>query len=90
MTQARFGGVAQGEGAKSNFLIRRLAKLPFVFNVRITAPFRALLDTARSFYDPSLLMQRNLPELIEREENAVQPPPSQPGARGPVPQENPE
>lgn len=87
VTGARFGGVAQGEGAKSNFLIRRLAKLPFVFNVRIAAPFRALLDTARSFYDPSLLMQRNLPDLIAREKGAVQPAPIQPGASGPVPQQ---
>lgn len=89
VTHARFGGVAQGEGAKSNFLTRRIAKLPFVFNVRITAPFRSLLDTARSFYDPSLLMQRNLPELIEREK-AQRPggspaAPIQPGASDAVP-----
>lgn len=91
VTHARFGGVAQGEGAKSNFLVRRLAKLPFVFNVRITAPFRSLLDTARSFYDPSLLMQRNLPELIQREKNSkpapIQPPAIQTGESGPVPQQ---
>lgn len=86
VTHARFGGVAQGEGAKSNFLVRRLAKLPFVFNVRITAPFRSLLDTARSFYDPSLLMQRNLPELIQREKNS-KPAPIQPPESGPVPQQ---
>lgn len=94
VTNARFGGVAQGEGTKSNFLVRRLAKLPFVFNVRITAPFRALLDTARSFYDPSVMMQRDLPDLIAREKlkNAGQPAPIQPapiqtGESGPVPQQ---
>ena len=44
ITEVRFTGVSQGEGAKSNFLVRRLQKLPFVFNVRIKAPFRQLFD----------------------------------------------
>lgn len=60
ITEAKFAGVAQGEGAKSNFLIRRLAKLPFVFNVRIKAPFRALLETATDFYAPDNLVRRAL------------------------------
>ena len=41
-------------------LIRRLAKLPFVFNVRIRAPFRALLETASDFYSPENLVRRAL------------------------------
>lgn len=80
ITEAKFAGVAQGEGTKSNFLIRRIAKLPFVFNVRIRAPFRSLLDSATSFYDARPLIERNLPALI-REQNArqrpVQPPASE-------------
>lgn len=80
ITEAKFAGVAQGEGTKSNFLIRRIAKLPFVFNVRIRAPFRSLVDSATSFYDPRRLIERNLPALI-REQNArqrpVQPPASE-------------
>ncbi len=58
VTDVRFAGVSQGAGAKSNFLIRRLQKLPFVFNIRIAAPFRGLLDSAQSFYDPKRLLRR--------------------------------
>jgi hypothetical protein len=72
VTRARFAGVAQGEGAQSNFLIRRLAKLPFVFNVRIEAPFRALIGSVRSFYDPSILIEQNLPMLLREQERAEQ------------------
>ena len=85
VTEARFGGIAQGEGAKSNFLIRRLARLPFVFNVKITAPFRSLLDGARGFYDPAVAAQRNLPTLIDQEKRNGRP--VQPPASGLVPQE---
>jgi hypothetical protein len=58
VTDVRFAGVSQGAGAKSNFLIRRLQRLPFVFNIRIAAPFRGLLDSAQSFYDPKRLLRR--------------------------------
>jgi len=72
ITEAKFAGVAQGEGAKSNFLIRRLAKLPFVFNVRIRAPFRGLLETATDFYTPENVVRRAL-----RQNSPVQPPESE-------------
>ncbi|MBI0473897.1 hypothetical protein D9601_00780 [Sphingomonas sp. MA1305] len=78
VTQVRFAGVTQGKGAKSNFLIRRLQRLPFVFNVQIKAPFRGLLDSAQSFYDPSRLIQRNLPALLEEQrKQGIQPPASE-------------
>ena len=70
VTEVHFAGVSQGAGAKSNFIIRRLAKLPFIFNIRIRAPFRGLLDSARSFYDPKRLIERNLPALIEQQKAA--------------------
>ena len=76
VTAIRFQGVSQGKGAKSNFLIRRLARLPFVFNVRIRAPFRQLIDSVQSYNDPSRLIERNLPALIDaqaREPARVQP-----------------
>src|SRR3546814_2891072 len=41
VTDIRFGGVGQGEGATRNFLTNQVAKLPLVFNVKITAPFRS-------------------------------------------------
>ena len=64
VTQVHFAGVSQGVGAKSNFLIRRLQRLPFVFNVRITAPFRELVQTGTSFSDPRDLLRRSVPALL--------------------------
>ena len=88
VTDIRFGGVGQGEGATRNFLTRQVAKLPLVFNVKITAPFRQLLTSAKGFYDPSLLIEQNLPALMRAQEEAeaaarrtavpVQPPESEP------------
>jgi translocation and assembly module TamB len=85
VTEVRFAGVTQGQGAKSNVIVRRLQRLPFVFNIRIKAPFRGLLDSAQSFYDPRRLVQRKLPELMERQKLAptatppvaIQPPASE-------------
>ncbi|KQS05234.1 hypothetical protein ASG11_07235 [Sphingomonas sp. Leaf357] len=89
ITEAHFAGLNQGEGAKSNFLIRRLQRLPFVFNVKIKAPFRGLFDSVRSFYDPRLLIERNLPALIERSGRPTQAPSITPPATPPVqPQES--
>ena len=73
VTDVRFAGISQGEGAKSNFLVRRLQRLPFVFNIRIKAPFRGLLDSAQSFYDPKRLIQRNLPQLLQQQNQAADP-----------------
>ncbi|MDO9363048.1 MAG: YdbH domain-containing protein [Sphingopyxis sp.] len=88
ITDIRFGGVGQGEGATRNFLTNQVAKLPLVFNVKITAPFRQLLTSAKGFYDPSLLIEQNLPALMRAQEeaeaaakaapNPVQPPESEP------------
>jgi translocation and assembly module TamB len=74
VTAIRFAGVSQGKGAKSNFLIRRLARLPFVFNVTVRAPFRQLIDSVRSYYEPSRLIERNLPALLEEERRRQAPP----------------
>ena len=76
LTEVRFAGVTQGRGARSNFLVRRLQRLPFVFNVRIKAPFRGLVDTTSSFGDPRGLIRRNLPALTGGQ--SVQPPASAP------------
>lgn len=68
VTDIRMAGVSQGEGTRSNFIVRRLANLPLQFNVTIRAPFRQLIDSVRSYYDPSRLIERNLPALIRRQE----------------------
>ena len=73
LARVRFAGVSQGPGARSNFLIRRLQRLPIVFNVRIQAPFRGLIDSAQSFIDPSRLIERNLPALIGGQDRATTP-----------------
>lgn len=88
VTDIRFGGVGQGEGATRNFLTNQVAKLPLIFNVKIKAPFRQLLTSAKGFYDPSLLIEQNLPALIRAQQEAeaaakgappsVQPPESEP------------
>jgi hypothetical protein len=70
VTDIRFGGVGQGEGATRNFLTNAVARIPLVFNVKITAPFRQLLTSAKGFYDPSLLIEQNLPALMRAQEEA--------------------
>lgn len=78
VTEIKFAGVSQGQGAKSNFLIRRLARLPLVFNVTVRAPFRQLIDSVQSYYDPKRLIERNLPALLEEQrKRGVQPPASE-------------
>ena len=78
VTDVRFAGISQGEGAArggiTGLFVRRLQRLPFVFNIRIRAPFRGLLDATASFYDPKRL---NLPALIERQDHPIQPPASE-------------
>ena len=82
ITEVRFAGIAQGAGAKRNFLFDRLQKLPIVFNLRIEAPFRQLIDSAQSFYDPKRLIERNLPTLLEEQNKRAPaspvPPPAPP------------
>lgn len=84
ITEVRFAGLKQGKGAKTNFLIRRLQQLPLVFNVRIQAPFRQLLDSAQSYYDPKRLIERNLPALLEAQKASGQAQSVQPTASEPV------
>jgi hypothetical protein len=53
VTRVSFDGIAQGAGAKRNFLTRRIARLPIKFNVNLKAPFFKLVGALRSLYDPS-------------------------------------
>jgi len=74
ITEVHFAGIGQGAGAKRNFILDRLQKLPLVFNLRIKAPFRGLIDSAQSFYDPKRLIARNLPALMEEQKKRAKPP----------------
>lgn len=53
ITRLRFDGVKQGEGADSNFVTRRLAKIPLEFRVNIRADFFKLMTSVKTLYDPS-------------------------------------
>lgn len=61
VTQIAINGFNQGsaEGQKSAML-RPFLGLPFIFNVKIQAPFRGLLNTYQSFVDPSTLIRNSL------------------------------
>ena len=87
VTEVRFAGITQGQGAKrggiAGLLVGRLQRLPFIFNIRITAPFRGLLDATASYYDPRRLIQRNLPQLLDEQEKRTRP--AMPATSVPVP-----
>ena len=64
VSQINFNGINEAPlGPPKSFIARQFIGLPFVFNIKVTAPFRSLLNTARTFQDPSLLLQRTIPEL---------------------------
>lgn len=88
ITRISFAGVNQAplEGGRAKLPIKIIGatNLPFIFNVTITAKFRQLFEMARSFNDPSILINRVVPRLepLPKDErkplNPVQPPESAP------------
>jgi hypothetical protein len=52
ITRVEFEGISQGEGASSNFITKRIARLPILFRLNIRAPFFQLVSSMRSLYDP--------------------------------------
>lgn len=61
VTQVSFNGVNRGKlGDAPEGIARSFIGLPFLFNIRIEAPFRGLLNSAQSFVDPSGLIRNNL------------------------------
>ncbi|MBA17311.1 MAG: hypothetical protein CMN73_13300 [Sphingomonas sp.] len=72
ITRIRFAGVRQGEGAKTNFITRRLSNLPIVFNITIRAQFRQLARSIQSWYDPSILIETQLPDLLEQQRREME------------------
>jgi len=77
VTRVSINGVNRGsEEASKSFLTRPLVGLPFLFNVRIEAPFRGLLGTAASFADPRALVRSELDRQMNAQDQtalAVQP-----------------
>jgi translocation and assembly module TamB len=89
ITRIKFAGVNQApiSGVRSQLPIPikivGLTNIPFIFNVTITAKFRQLFEIARSFNDPSIIINRMLPQLqpIPKEKR----PPIQPSESSPKP-----
>lgn len=67
VTRVRFDGVKQGEGAKRNFVTRRLAKLPLRFNINIRAPFYKLITSIKAMYDPAFIRDPQDLGLVRRD-----------------------
>jgi hypothetical protein len=75
VTNVVFNGVNRGKiaGPATGFA-KGLTGLPFIFNVRISAPFRGLLNAAQSFVDPSALIQNSIGDQVQNKiRAAVQP-----------------
>lgn len=68
ITEVKFAGLQQGEDASRNFITRQLARIPLEFNVRIQAPFMQLMSSAKSYYEPEILVGQNLPALLRAQE----------------------
>lgn len=68
VTHVVFNGVNRGRlGDAPEGIARSFVGLPFLFNVRIAAPFRGLLGTAQSLIDPTDLVQDSVAEKVQAE-----------------------
>ena len=87
ITQVQIDGVRQGEGAKKNFITRRLANLPIRFVINVRAAFYQLISNLKSLYDPAAVKDPRDPSVglldaegnvIRRENENPEPPPVTP------------
>jgi hypothetical protein len=89
VTRIRFAGVNQApiSGVRATLpvpiKVTGLTNIPFIFNVTITAKFRELFEMARSFNDPSVLINRAIPRLEPVSNEPARP--VQPPERPPLP-----
>jgi len=88
VTRLSVNGVNQGtEEAQKSFLTRPFIGLPFIFNVRIEAPFRGLMNSAASLADPTALIRSQMGSQLSDDEKtrlAVQPADSEKTVKGNV------
>jgi translocation and assembly module TamB len=52
-------------------VFRQISRIPFEFNIRIQGQFRSLIATARSFNDPTPLLQSVLPQLLRDRQTII-------------------
>jgi translocation and assembly module TamB len=63
-TRLTIEGVGLGNTSTQQ-LIRAINRIPFKFNVTIKGPFRALIATAKSFSDPTTVIEPALPRPLK-------------------------
>ncbi len=63
-TRLAIVGVGLGNTSTQQFL-RSVNRIPFNFNVTIKGPFRALIATAKSFSDPTQVIEPTLPRPLD-------------------------
>jgi translocation and assembly module TamB len=63
-TRMAIEGVGLGNTSTQRF-IRSINRIPFNFNVTIKGPFRALIATAKSFSDPTKVIEPALPRPLD-------------------------
>jgi hypothetical protein len=71
VTRVRIDGVRQGEGATSNIITRRLARLPIRFDVNVRAPFLTLIGSVRGLYDPDAIRDPRELGLLDAQGNPI-------------------
>lgn len=64
ISSVNFDGVRQATGEQA-LAARLIRGLPFRFSIRVRAPFRSLLGSARAFADPSILLQNGTPATVQ-------------------------
>lgn len=68
LAEIELDGLNRNTGETGGLLasvLSQLDNIPFEFNISIRGPFRALIATARSFEDPTDLIQPVLPEVLQ-------------------------
>lgn len=84
VTRVAFDGIGQGQGARRNFLTRRIARLPIKFNVNLKAPFFKLVGSLRSLYDPGAVRDPRELGLMGNDGKSLQTGPGQTGQTPPA------
>lgn len=55
VTRVEFEGLSQGAGARSNFITRRIGRIPLKFRVNIRGPFAKIISSLAAMTDPALV-----------------------------------